>query len=80
MVLLGKTFYLVQLSAVEFDKYTGALKGALSSLKTLNGLQEKGKREEERLEQATGELEEANIQVAHSQAKLAAAQAQILYS
>ena len=40
----------------------------------MTGLQEKGKREEERLEQATGELEEANIQVAHSQAKLAAAQ------
>ena len=46
-----------KLSAVEFDKYTGALKGALSS-KTLTGLQEKGKREEERLEEATGELEE----------------------
>ena len=59
----------VQLSAVEFDKYTGALKGALSSLKTLTGLQEKGKREEERLEEATGELENANIQVAVSQQK-----------
>ena len=65
----------VQLSAVEFDKYTGALKGALSSLKTLTGLQEKGKREEERLEEATGELENANIQVAVSQQKLADAQA-----
>ena len=65
----------VELSAVEFDKYTGALKGALSSLKTLTGLQEKGKREEERLEEATGELENANIQVAVSQQKLADAQA-----
>ena len=64
----------VQLTAVEFDKYTGALKGALSS-KTLTGLQEKGKREEERLEEATGELENANIQVAVSQQKLADAQA-----
>ena len=65
----------VELSAVEFDKYTGAMKGALSSLKTLSGLQEKGKREEERLEEATGELENANIQVAISQQKLATAQA-----
>jgi hypothetical protein len=65
----------VSLSAVEFDKYTGALKGALSSLKTLTGLQEKGKREEERLEEATGELEDANILVATSQQRLADAQA-----
>jgi len=65
----------VGLSAVEFDKYTGALKGALSSLKTLNGLQEKGKREEERLEEATADLENANILVATSQQRLADAQA-----
>ena len=47
----------------------------LCLLKTLTGLQEKGKREEERLEEATGELENANIQVAVSQQKLADAQA-----
>ena len=63
-----------EMSALEFNKYTDAMGSALSAIKTLTGLQEKGKREEERLEQATGELEEANIQVAHSQAKLAAAQ------
>ena len=63
-----------EMSALEFNKYTDAMGSALSAIKTLTGLQEKGKREEERLEEATGELEEANIQVAHSQAKLAAAQ------
>ena len=63
-----------EMSALEFNKYTDAMGSALSAINTLTGLQEKGKREEERLEQATGELEEANIQVAHSQAKLAAAQ------
>ena len=61
----------IELSALEYDKYTGAIKGALSSIKTLTGLQEKGKREEERLEQATGELEESNIAVAKAQQHLA---------
>ena len=67
----------IELSALEFDKYTGAIKGALSSIKTLTGLQEKGKREEERLEQATGELEDANILVATSQQRVADAQAKM---
>ena len=64
----------IQFGAVEFDKYTKSIKTALSSIKTLTGLQEKGKREEERLEEATGELEEANIKVAKAQQDLANAQ------
>ncbi len=61
----------IQFGAVEFDKYTKSIKSALSSIKTLTGLQEKGKAEEERLEEATGELEEANINVAKAQQHLA---------
>ena len=64
----------IQFGAVEFDKYTKSIKTALSSIKTLTGLQEKGKREEERLDEATGKLEEANIQVAKAQQDLAKAQ------
>ena len=64
----------IQFGAVEFDKYTKSIKTALSSKKTLTGLQEKGKREEARLEEATGELEEANIKVAKAQQDLANAQ------
>jgi methyl-accepting chemotaxis protein len=71
---VGEQAETYEMSALEFNKYTDAMGSALSAIKTLSGLQEKGKREEERLEEATGELEEANIQVAHSQAKLAAAQ------
>ena len=37
-------------------------------------MQERGKREEERLDEATGELEESNIQVAKAQQDLAKAQ------
>ena len=67
----------IQFGAVEFDKYTKSIKTALSSIKTLTGLQEKGKREEERLNEATGQLEEANIQVAKAQTDLANAQAEV---
>ena len=59
----------------EIDKYTSALSSALGALKSLTGLQEKGKREQERLDQATGDLEEANILVATSQQRVADAQA-----
>ena len=61
----------LELSALEFDKYTGAIQSALSAMKTLTGIQEKGKREEERLEEATSELEESNIAVAQAQQHLA---------
>ena len=64
----------IQFGAVEFQKYTGSIQKALSSIKTLTGLQEKGKREQERLDEATGELEESNIQVAKAQMDLAKAQ------
>ena len=64
----------IQYGAVEFNKYTGSIQKALSSIKTLTGLQEKGKREEERLNEATAELEESNIQVAKAQMDLARAQ------
>ena len=47
----------IQFGAVEFQKYTGSLKSALGSLKTLTNLQNKGKAEEERLNEATAELE-----------------------
>jgi len=60
--------------AVEFQKYTGSINKALSSIKTLTGLQERGKREQERLDEATGELEESNIQVAKAQQILAQSQ------
>ena len=60
--------------AVEFQKYTGAINKALSSIKTLTGLQERGKREQERLDEATGDLEESNIAVAKAQQDLALAQ------
>jgi len=60
--------------AVEFQKYTGSINKALSSIKTLTGLQERGKREQERLDEATGELEESNIQVAKAQQILAQTQ------
>ncbi len=61
----------LQYGAVEFDKYTKSIKSALSSIKTLTGIQERGKREQERLDEATGELEEANIGVAKAQQHLA---------
>ena len=64
----------IEFGAVEFNKYTSSIKSALSSIKTLTGLQERGKREEERLNQATAELEESNIQVAKAQMDLAKAQ------
>ena len=64
----------IQFGAVEFQKYTGSIQKALSSIKTLTGLQERGKREEERLNEATGELEESNIAVAKAQQDLAQAQ------
>ena len=64
----------IQYGAVEFQKYTGAIQKALSSIKTLTNLQNKGKREEERLNEATAELEESNIQVAKAQMDLAQAQ------
>ncbi len=63
--------------AVEFQKYTGAINKALSSIKTLTGLQERGKREQERLDEATGELEESNIQVAKAQQVLAKSQDEV---
>ena len=63
-----------KLSAVEFDKYTGSIKKALSSIKSLTRIQERGKAEEERLNEATGELEESNIAVAQAQINLAKAQ------
>ena len=46
----------IQFGAVEFDKYTKSIKSALSSIKTLTGLQEKGKREEERLNKLLANL------------------------
>lgn len=64
----------IQFGAVEFQKYTGAIKSALSSIKTLTGIQERGKREQERLDEATGDLEESNIAVAKAQQDLAKAQ------
>ena len=64
----------IQFGAVEFQKYTGSLKKALGSLKTLTNLQNKGKAEEERLNEATAELEESNIAVAKAQRDLAKAQ------
>ena len=64
----------IQYGAVEFNKYTGSIQKALSSIKTLTGLQEKGKREQEALDDATAELEESNIQVAKAQMDLAKAQ------
>ena len=64
----------IQFGAVEFQKYTGSLKSALGSLKTLTNLQNKGKAEEERLNEATAELEESNIAVAKAQKDLADAQ------
>ena len=63
--------------AVEFQKYTGSINKALSSIKTLTGLQERGKREQERLDEATGELEESNIQVAKAQQVLAKSQDEV---
>ena len=39
----------IEFGAVEFNKYTSSIKSALSSIKTLTGLQERGKREEEDL-------------------------------
>ena len=63
--------------AVEFQKYTGSINKALSSIKTLTGLQERGKREEERLNEATAELEESNIQVAKAQQVLAKSQDEV---
>jgi hypothetical protein len=63
--------------AVEFQKYTGAINKALSSIKTLTGLQERGKREQERLDEATGDLEESNIQVAKAQQVLAKSQDEV---
>ena len=60
--------------AVEFQKYTGSINKALSSIKSLTSLQERGKREQERLDEATGELEESNIQVAKAQQILAQSQ------
>ena len=59
----------------EIDKYTSALSSALGAMKALTGLQEKGKREQERLDEATGALEDANILVATSQQRVAEAQA-----
>jgi hypothetical protein len=64
----------IQFGAVEFQKYTGTLKKALGSLKTLTNLQNKGKAEEERLNEATAELEESNIAVAKAQRDVAIAQ------
>ena len=64
----------LQYGAVEFQKYTGSIQKALSSIKTLTGLQERGKREQERLDEATGDLEESNIAVAKAQQDLALAQ------
>lgn len=64
----------IEFGAVEFNKYTGSLKRALGSLKTLTNLQNKGKAEEERLNEATAELEESNIAVAKAQKDLADAQ------
>ena len=64
----------IQYGAVEFQKYTGSIQKALSSIKTLTGLQERGKREQERLDEATGDLEESNIAVAKAQQDLALAQ------
>ena len=66
-----------KLSAVEFNKYTGSIKKALSSIKALTRLQERGKAEEERLNEATGELEESNIAVAQAQIKLGKAQEEV---
>ena len=67
----------LQYGAVEFDKYTKSIKSALSSIKTLTGLQERGKQEQEDLDRATAELEESNIQVAKAQQELANAQAEV---
>ena len=45
----------IQFGAVEFDKYTKSIKSALSSIKTLTGLQERGKARRRRdLNEATG--------------------------
>ena len=66
-----------KLSAVEFNKYTGSIKKALSSIKALTRLQERGKAEEERLNEATGELEESNIAVAQAQISLGKAQEEV---
>ena len=67
----------IQYGAVEFNKYTGAIQKALSSIKTLTGLQERGKREQERLDEATANLEESNIQVAKAQIDLGNAQEKV---
>tara|TARA_X000000950_G_scaffold162700_2_gene198918 strand:- start:4024 stop:6198 length:2175 start_codon:yes stop_codon:yes gene_type:complete len=64
----------IQFGAVEFNKYTSSIQKALSSIKTLTGLQERGKREQERLDEATADLEESNIAVAQAQIKLGDAQ------
>ena len=50
---------------------------SLSSIKTLTGLQERGKREQERLDEATAELEESNIAVANAQMNLGRAQEKV---
>ena len=62
---------------LSFKNTLAQLQKALSSIKTLTGLQERGKREQERLDEATADLEESNIQVAKAQMDLASAQDEV---